>query len=76
MKRISKMLITVVFFLALNSLANAQIPPPPPPGGGQGGSGNVPGGDAPVSSGLGILLALGAVYGIKKDYQLNKNENE
>lgn len=54
---------------------------PPPPNGGDNptdpGSGNTPvGGGAHIAGGVGILLALGAAYGMKKVYHINKNENE
>lgn len=49
----------------------AQDPPPPPnPTGGN--TGNPLGGGAPVGSGLAILLALGAGYGIRKIYKMKK----
>ncbi len=48
---------------------------PEPPGGGHGQTGNqVPGGGAPVASGLTILLALSGIYGAKKI--LNQKEEE
>jgi hypothetical protein len=75
MKSIIKAFIVAAFILVFNGLASAQAPPPPP-GGGHGGNNNVPGGGAPISGGLGILLAMGAAYGIRKVYQFNKNENE
>lgn len=58
--------------------AFSQDPPPPPNGGlNPVSSGNTPvGGSAPIADGLGILLALGAAYGIKKVYQFNKKEND
>ncbi len=49
--------------------------PPPPPGGAGGGdneSGNSQGGRAPIGGGLFILLGLGAAYGGRKVYNLNK----
>lgn len=52
----------------------AADPPPPPPGHGE--TGNVPGGGAPIGSGLAILLSLGAGYGAKKFYDYRKNKKE
>lgn len=68
MKNIKNIAKVVVLILIINSLTvftvGAVVPPPPPPGHGQ--SGNVPGGGAPVGSGLLILTVLGAAYGAKK----------
>jgi len=50
--------------------------PPPPPSGGHGQSGNQTGGNAPIGGGLFILLGLGAAYGGKKLYNMNKEELE
>mgnify|MGYP001003492293 CR=1 FL=1 len=50
-----------------NNIYSQNAPPPPGNHGQQGGS-------APIGSGLGILLALGAIYGAKKIYNLNKTE--
>jgi hypothetical protein len=52
----------------------AQDSPPPPPAGGQSGDGNVPGGGAPIGSGLTIMLILGAAYGSKKLLNWNSEE--
>lgn len=60
--------LTLIAFTLLSAGAFAQVPPPPPSGHGSGG--NQPaGGGAPVGSGIGILIALGAAYGGKKVYQ-------
>lgn len=75
MKAILKIL-TLTIFLFTVSVAFGQDPPPPPPGGGSGGTGNVPGGGAPTGSGLVILAILGAGYGSKKLFQLNKRKLE
>lgn len=56
----------------------AQADPPPPPGG-HGSGGNQPPVGAPIDGGLGILLAMGAVYGGNKLYKARKkkkNEDE
>ena len=59
--------ITIILFTINVSLA--QDPPPPP---GHGTSGNVPGGGAPIGSGLLVLIALGAAYGGKKVFDYRK----
>lgn len=55
--------------------AFAQVPPPPP-GGGHGESGNQEGGGAPIGSGIGILLSMGAAYGVRKIYIFRKEKEE
>ena len=65
-------LLTVILLFHC-TIVFAQEPPPPPPGGGHGGGGNQ-GGSAPLGSGIGILLALGAAYGSKKLYSLKAKE--
>ncbi len=76
MKKISKYIQFTLFFILLNVAATApavaQGDPPPPPGHGE--TGNVPGGGAPVGSGLLILGLLGAGYGAKKWYDTHKRE--
>ncbi|MDZ7775133.1 MAG: hypothetical protein U5L09_05710 [Bacteroidales bacterium] len=53
-----------------------ETPPPPPSSGGREGDNNVSGGGgAPIAGGLGILMALGAAYGIKKTYQFYYHKN-
>lgn len=80
MKKILMLVVAVTLFTALPYLAKAQTQSPgakddpamqekgperdgPGPGGG---------GGAPIGGGLFILLGLGAAYGSKKLYQLNK----
>lgn len=65
--------LTLIFSLLLfASIVFAQAPPPPPPEHGSGG--NQPdGGGAPLTGGIGILLALGAIYGGRKVYKAWKN---
>lgn len=58
-------------------ISSAQTPPPPNGGNNptEPGIGNTPvGGGAPIAEGLGILLAQGAAYGIKKVYEINNNK--
>jgi hypothetical protein len=75
MKNISQMkvikfirILTITALLSLPVLTNAQDPndPPPPP--------DDPG--APIDGGLSLLLAAGAVYGVKKYRDGKKKENE
>ena len=70
-----KIIITLLVIIASVTTTNliAQAPPPPPPDHGE--TGNQNGGNAPVGSGIFILLGLGAVYGGKKVYDL-KNEKQ
>ena len=58
----------------ITATVKADEPPPPPPS--DGSSGNVPGGGAPIGSGLFILLGLGAAYGGKKIYNYRKKKSE
>lgn len=79
MKTFRKLFLTLSFLLIsmfmFNALADGPLDnPPPPPGGGHGGGGNSQG--APIDGGLGILLALGAGYGIKKIYAAGRQKNK
>ena len=65
-------LITLATFITTN--VKADDPPPPPPGHGE--TGNVPGGGAPIGSGLFILLGLGAAYGGKKIYNFYQEKKK
>ena len=68
-----KILVITMLALATTSLF-AQAPPPPPPGHGE--TGNQNGGNAPIGSGLFLLLGLGAAYGGKKLYDMKKKKLE
>ncbi len=73
-KFVIKTTLLFCFILFANYNAIAQLSPPPPPGQ-HGSSGNqTTGGDAPVGTGIGILLALGAAYGGKKVYNAFRNK--
>ena len=63
-KRLITMVLTMAFSLFV--IDGFSQGPPPPPGGGHGSGGNQTGGNAPVGSGLFILLGLAAAYGGKK----------
>ena len=67
MKSIIRKSIAILSMSLLASGVFAQVPPPPPSGHGSGGN-QTTGGGAPIGSGIGILLALGAAYGAKKVY--------
>lgn len=66
------LLIAGATLITLNS--KAADPPPPPPG--HGSTGNVPGGGAPIGSGLFILLGLGAAYGGAKGYKFYQKKKK
>ncbi len=68
-----KSILFITLFFASNILL-AQGPPQPPENPGSGG-GPV-GGSAALTSGLGILLTLGAAYGGRKIYKAWKNNKE
>ena len=67
--------LAIIGLVMLSMGAFAQVPPPPP-GGGHGSTGNQEGGGAPIGSGIGILLTLGAAYGGKKVYKVWQDKNE
>lgn len=64
------MLLLIAGFTIIAIKAKADAPPQPPPE--HGNNGNVPGGGAPIGSGLFVLLGLGAAYGVKKYLILEK----
>ncbi len=77
MKKILKNIIkafAILLFVSAAYTVSAQGPPPPPSGseGSGGTSGNQLGGNAPIGGGLFILLGLGAAYGGRKLYQIQK----
>lgn len=70
-----------MFFLMVSPILISSVladdpPPPMGPGSGTGGTGGPTGqpigGGAPIDGGLSILLAMGAIYGANKVYQLRK----
>ncbi len=75
MKNIIRTFIVISFLTALPLFSTAQmLGPTPPNGGGPDGDPINGGGGAPIGGGLFILLGLGAAYGSKKVYDLNKKE--
>lgn len=73
-KILSTAIILVCGFMFSTANAFSQNPPPPPSN--QGGTGNVPGGGAPIGSGVLILVALGAGYAAKKAYKYRRMLSE
>lgn len=73
MKKIS-IIFTLTLALSFSINSFAQAPPPPPPD--HGDTGNQNGGNAPIGSGIAILLGLGAAYGGKKLYDVRKESLE
>lgn len=71
MKKI-KLILAGIFLFALSYGLTAQGPPEPPDRHGQEDD-QEPGGNAPISGGVFILLGLGAAYGSKKVFDLRKN---
>ncbi len=70
--RITKLvLITIILFLALSGIDVFAAGPPGPPGGG-GGPSCWPPPCVPIDGGISYLLALGAIYGGKKIYDISK----
>ena len=74
MKKI-KLIIAGVFvvFLSFGLAAQNDDGPPEPPGHGQT-SDQDPGGQAPVSGGVLVLMLMGIGYGGKKIYELKKTD--
>jgi len=71
-KLITSIIIAAIISLPLITFASEPGEPPEEPGGDPIG----PGGGAPIGSGTFILIALGAAYGSKKVYDINKKELE
>ncbi|HOI31531.1 MAG TPA: hypothetical protein PLC47_02100 [Bacteroidales bacterium] len=75
MKALIKILLFALFALNASILFSQGAPPPPPSG--HGGDTNQPAGNgAPIGSGVGILLVLGAAYGGKKVWDYRKTLEE
>ncbi len=75
MKNTVRIFVLTLFVLVFTTSVFAQDPPPPPPGAGHGAGGSqVPGGGAPIGSGLVLLIAMAAGYGGKKVYDFKKQK--
>ncbi|MDY0078050.1 MAG: hypothetical protein RBR87_12335 [Bacteroidales bacterium] len=72
-----KILIKLTFIIAFTISSTALLAqgPPPPPGDPNSGGGPV-GGNAPIGSGIAILLSLGAAYGGRKVYKYWQSQKE
>ncbi len=75
MKKIFLLVIFIAGIILSGNILFAQGPPLPPATG-HGGTTNQSGGGAPIGSGIGILLALGAAYGGTKLYKAWKDKEE
>ena len=77
MKKVHKSLlfsIILLGFMAISQISFAQFPPPPPSGDKGGSSNGVPGGGAPIGSGIVLLISLAAGYGGKKVFDFKKKK--
>ncbi len=71
MKKAIKILTLAILMAA--PLALLAQTPPHPNGGNAPGGGNVPvGGGAPLDGGISLLMILGAAYGSRKTWKMNK----
>jgi hypothetical protein len=74
MKKIITSILIILFFTATPFVSNVFADTPPDPGGGPGSGDQPVGGGAPVGGGLIVMLVMGAAYGTKKTFFLNKEE--
>lgn len=76
MKNIKLIIAGILFiFIPFGLMSQDDIPPNPPGSHGTDADAD-PGSGAPIGSGIVILLTLGAAYGTKKLYSLNKKVKE
>jgi hypothetical protein len=73
-KKMKKILIILILLIGFSftGLELMSQNPPEPPGEGHGNNNNLPGGGAPLGSGLAILLVLGSAYGGYKIYRAKR----
>lgn len=79
MKTLIKSLILACFLMIVPLLSNIALAdgPPAPPGSHDAGGNTPPAGNgAPIDGGLSILLTLATGFGIKKIYDLRKNQQK
>ncbi len=76
MKTIILRTLVISAFLLIGNGIIAQPPPPPADHGGSGNAAANDGGGAPIGSGIGILMALGAAYGGRKVYRAFRTLND
>ena len=77
MKELKRLIVTLIFIVAMSMVNNAfAAGPPGPPGGGGGGPPCWPPPCVPIDGGIGFLLLAGVAYGGKKAYDLSKEKAE
>jgi len=74
MKKFITSILIVLFFTTTPFISNIFADTPPDPGGGPGSGDQPVGGGAPIGGGLVVMLVMGAAYGAKKTFFLNKEE--
>lgn len=74
MKKIITSILVILFLTATPFISNIFADTPPDPGGGPGSGDQPVGGGAPIGGGLIVMLVMGAAYGAKKTFFLNKEE--
>jgi hypothetical protein len=75
-KAIISLIITGLFITLPVIIASASAPPPPPPPDDDAISDSPIGGEAPIGSGIVMLISMGAAYGAKKIYDARKRLTE
>ncbi len=75
MKKIIFVLISsFLLFFSPVLINSAFADAPPDPGGDPNGGGGTPVGGTPIGSGIVLLIAMGAAYGMKKVYNYNQHD--
>jgi len=75
-KAIISLIITGLFITLPVIITSASAPPPPPPPDDPALGDNPIGGEAPIGSGIVMLISMGAAYGAKKIYDARKRLTE